>query len=133
MIEASKADYTEWRKEKDHHDYLCEQEADIRLLSLYSDMPTETGSGEEIISDKTVSTEELVIKAMTTEKIFEALRSLDTESYRLIDALILSDFRKTERSLAAETGLSKNAIHKQKKKILENLKFLVGKSEKSSQ
>lgn len=133
MIEATKKDYTEWRKEKDHHDYLCEQEADIRLLSLYSDMPIESGSGEEFIPDKTVNTEELAIKAIIRSEVLSALGTLDDESYRLIDALILSDCRKSERDLASESGLSQKAINKRKNKILKNLKILVLKSEKSSQ
>lgn len=133
MIEANSAEYTAWRKEKDHHDYLCEQESSLRLLSLYSDMPTENINGEELIADKALNTEELAIKAITQKELLSALSTLDAASYRLIDALILSDCRKSERDLASESGLSQKAINKRKNKILKNLKILVLKSEKSSQ
>ena len=63
----------------------------------------------------------------------EALNSLDSESYAIIDALILAQDRKSERDLASEFGLSQNAVHKRKNKILNNLKLLVVKAEKSSQ
>ena len=133
IIETTEIEYTAWRKEKDHHDYLCEQSASIRLVSLYSDMSSEGGSGEELIADKASNTEELAIKAITRGKILAALSTLDAESYQLINALILSDCRKSERDLASEFGLSQKAINKRKNKILKNLKFLVLKPGKSSQ
>lgn len=63
----------------------------------------------------------------------EAINSLDDESYTIIDALILAQDRKSERDLASEFGLSQKAINKRKRKILNHLKFLVLKLEKSSQ
>ncbi|MCI8809768.1 MAG: hypothetical protein HFF84_06480 [Oscillibacter sp.] len=117
MIEASEADYKDWRKEKDHSDYLREQEMNLQMRSLSSDVSPESGSSEEIVPDETADT----------------LGMLDTESYRLIDSLILSENRKSERDVASEFGLSQNAVNKRKNKILKKLRFLVVKAEKSSQ
>jgi len=133
MIEANKSEYMEWRKEKDHHDYLSEHEAGIQLLSLYSDIQTGNGNGEEIVSDESLGTEELALKSIAQKALLAALNTLDMESYQLIESLILSDCRKSERELASVFGLSQNAVNKRKNKILENLKILVVKSEKSSQ
>lgn len=133
MIEATKEEYTDWRKEKDHHDYLNEQESTVQVLSFYSDMPTKNGNGEEIIPDRAIGTEDLAIKSIVQKAVTAALDTLDEDSYQLIDSLILSDCRKSERDLASETGLSQKAVNKRKNKILKNLKILVLKSEKSSQ
>lgn len=133
MIEANVAEYAEWRSEKNHQNYLSEQESAVQLLSLQSDMSTENGSGEEIIPDEAISTEELAIKSIVQQALLAALNSLDAESYHLIDSLILSDERKTEREIASKFGLSQKAVNKRKNKILKNLKFLVLKSKKSQQ
>lgn len=133
MIEANETEYTDWRSEKNHQNYLSEQESVVQLLSLQSDMSTENGSGEEIIPDEAIGTEELAIKSIIQQALLAALNSLDAESYHLIDSLILSDERKTEREIASKFGLSQKAVNKRKNKILKNLKFLVLKSKKSQQ
>lgn len=133
MIEASEADYKDWRKEKDHSDYLREQEMNLQMRSLSSDVSPESGSSEEIVPDETADTEEQAIASIARQALNVALGMLDTESYRLIDSLILSENRKSERDVASEFGLSQNAVNKRKNKILKKLRFLVVKAEKSSQ
>lgn len=133
IIETSEADYKDWRKEKDHSDYLREQEMNIQVLSLSSDVFPESGSGNEIVPDETTDTEEQAIASIARKALSVALGMLDAESYFLIDSLILSENRKSERDVASEFGLSQNAVNKRKNKILRNLKFLVVKAEKSSQ
>ena len=133
MIEASEAEYKDWRKEKDHSDYLREQEMNMQMLSLSSDIPPESGNGDEVVPDETADTEEQAIASIVQKALNAALGMLDTESYLLIDSLILSENRKSERDVASEFGLSQKAINKRKNKILKNLKFLVLKTEKSSQ
>lgn len=74
-----------------------------------------------------------VILRMEYKALRAALHQLDEEDRLLIQALYLADERKTERELAQERGVSQVAIHKQKKKVLTRLKFLVIKSQKSQQ
>ena len=74
-----------------------------------------------------------VILRMEYRALCAALHQLDKDSRRLIHALYLADERKTERDLAKELGVSQNAINKQKKKILQKLKILVVKIQKSQQ
>lgn len=130
MIESTEAEYKDWRKEKDHSDYLHEQESQVQLLSLYGN---EDGICGDLIPDMSASTEEQALASILQKTLNKALSSLDKESYMIIDALILTQDRKSERDLASEYGLSQNAVHKRKNKILENLKLLVVKAEKSSQ
>lgn len=133
MIESTEAEYKDWRREKDHSDYLRKQEGTVQLLSLCGGQFDEDGGFKELIADISAGTEERAIASIIRKALNEALNSLDEESYMIIDALILAHDRKSERDLAFEFGLSQNAVHKRKNKILKNLKLLVVKAEKSSQ
>ena len=130
MIESTEAEYKDWRKEKDHTDYLHEQESRVQLLPLYDGEDDGFGG---LTLDLSASTEERAMSSIVRRALNDALGSLDEESYMIIDALILAQDRKSERDLASEFGVSQNAVHKRKNKILKNLKLLVVKAEKSSQ
>ena len=131
VLEASKREAQIHRAEKDHSDYLKEQEEGWSTLSIYAD---EYGySGEEIIADEAHDVEAEAIMRIETAALQKALTRLDSQNYQLIHALYLADNQKTEREIAQELGVSQNAINKQKKKILKTLKFLVVKLQKSSQ
>lgn len=133
MIEASEAEYAEWRREKNHSDYLRSQEAETIPLSLYSDLITENGNGEEVIPSEAISTEDKALHSLELEELQKALEMLEHGEYLLIRALFLSSDRKTQTQLTGKLGLTQAGISKQKKRILEKLKFLVIKSEKSQQ
>ena len=74
-----------------------------------------------------------IILRMEYRALCAALHQPDKDNRLLIHALYLADERKTERDLAKELGVSQNAINKQKKKILQKLKILVVKIQKSQQ
>lgn len=133
VLEASKHEAQLHRAEKDHSDYLKEQEEGWSTLSIYAIEDENGCSGEEVARDKMQDVEAEVIMRTETAALRKALAQLDPESYRLILALYLTDERKTEREIAREYGVSQVAIHKQKKKALNALKFLVIKIQKSSQ
>lgn len=133
MIEASETEYVEWRREKNHSDYLRMQEKEIQMLSLHTDVRSGDGRSEEDIRDQGTDTEAEAIASIVRKALNTALNSLDQESYLIIHALILSPGDKSERDLAAEFGLSQKAINKRKQKFLKNLKLLVLKLEKSQQ
>ena len=103
------------------------------IMPLHGEGIEEYGDGVDVISDPTADVEARVSRKKKIRALRAALLQLDTDSYRLIYALYLSDCRQTERQLAQELGISQSAVHKRKKKILKNLKFLVIKFEKSSQ
>lgn len=135
-IEASEAEYKDWKKEKDHSDYLAEQAEGWQELSIYSD---DIGgyegcdSGEEALADESIDVEQDAIRNTEKEALRLALKLLDAASYQLIYAMYLSEHRKSGCELAVEHGVSHNTIYKRKNKILEFLKKLVEKPEKSSQ
>lgn len=133
VLESSKREAQVHRVEKDHSDYLKEQEEGWSTVSLYS-IENENGcSGEEAARDETQDVEAAAILRIETAALRRALRCLDSENYKLIYALYIADKRYTERELAHKLGVSQNAINKQKKKTLQKLKFLVVKIQKSSQ
>ena len=133
MIEANETEYAEWRKEKNHSDYLRSQEPEHSPLSLYSDLITEDGNGEEVVRGETLSIEERVLHSLELEDLQKALEMLEYGEYLLIRALFLSPNYKTQTQLTGKFGLTQAGISKQKKRILEKLKVLVIKSEKSQQ
>ena len=110
---------------------MCE--AGWKTVSLYDSVISETGSGEEIIPDTAIDVETEAIENIRQDALRDALLELDCRSFLLINALYGTEARRSERDLASEFGVSQPAIHKQKKKILEILKFLVIKREKNRQ
>ena len=86
MIESTEEEYKDWRKEKDHADYLLEQESQVQLLPLYGG---DEGGPEGFIPDQSASTEDQAMASIVRKALSEALNSLDEESYMIIDALIL--------------------------------------------
>lgn len=82
MIESTEAEYKDWRREKNHSDYLHEQEAQVQLLPLHDS--EDSGKGD-FISDIFASTEEQAITSILRKSLKEAINSLDDESYTIID------------------------------------------------
>lgn len=66
---------------------------------------------------------ELLLKSMMIEKLHSALELLNKADRELIDALFFQEM--TERTYAEKKGVYRNAIHKRKQRILENLKNLL--------
>ena len=130
MIESTEAEYKDWRKERDHSDYLHKQESQVQLLSLYG---CEDDSQGDSIPDMDVSTEETALHSLELQELTKALKMLDDDEYSLIYALFLSQNCKTQSQLSSRLGLTQAGISRQKKRILEKLKFLVIKSKISSQ
>lgn len=123
MMEGSKSDYIKWRKEKDHTDYLREQEEGWTTISLYSTDITESANGEDVIADDMVDVQSQVLNKLEQESLRMALGQLDDDSYQLMDILYLSENPKSQHELAAERGVSQKAIWNRVKKVQKNLKF----------
>lgn len=125
MIETAESDYIDWRKEKNHSDYLRLQEHENQLLSTYSDITFPGGSGEDVVDSESISTEDCALHLLELDSLTEALKMLEDSEYRLIHALFFSAELQTQSQLAKRTGLTQAGISKQKKRILEKLKALV--------
>ena len=116
VLEASKREAQIHRAEKDHSDYLKEQEEGWSTLSIYAD---ERGySGEEIIADEVHDVEAEAIMRIETAALQKALTRLDSQSYQLIYALYLADTRKTLRQLSQDSGIPIMTLQDRKRKAL---------------
>jgi len=133
VLEATEAEARNYKAEQNHHYYIQAQEEGWRTMSIYAIGDENGCTGEEVAVDETQDVETEAIQSMERKALLAALSHLDAESRLLIQALYLADERKTERDLAQERGVSQVAIHKQKKKILATLNFLVIKFQKSQQ
>lgn len=133
VLEATEAEARSYKAEQNHRYYIQAQEDGQSTLSIYAIEDKNGCSGEEAVEDVTQDVEAEAILRIERKAFRAALCQLDKESRLLIQSLYLADERKTERDLAQERGVSQVAIHKQKKKILETIKFLVIKFQKSQQ
>lgn len=79
----------------------------------------------EQFTDHHESVEDMVLRKISAEKLYQALAELSEKERELIVALFFEE--KTERELAAVFGISQPAVHKQKNKILKKLKTFLKK------
>ena len=133
VIEASREQYDDWLCDEEHHGYLQQYENRCNTISLYSDLAQEGKAGEELVPDPVVDVESKAMANIRQDALITALHHLDYKSFWLIYSLYLNHDKKTECELAVEIGISQQAVHKRKEKILSKLKFLVVKYEKSPQ
>ena len=126
VLEASKREAQIHRAEKDHSDYLKEQEEGWSTLSIYAD---EYGySGEEIIADEAHDVEAEAIMRIETAALQKALTRLDSQSYQLIHSLYLADTRKTLRQLSQDSGIPIMTLQDRKRNALSWLGRELSKS-----
>lgn len=79
----------------------------------------------EQFTDHQESVEDMVLRKISAEKLYQALAELSEKERELIIALFFEE--KTERELAVVLGISQPAVHKQKNKILKKLKTFLEK------
>ena len=77
----------------------------------------------EQFQDGTEDVEAAVLLRISNEELYRALCLLSETERDLIDALFFRG--QTERNMAAHLGISQPAIHKQKHRILQKLRFLL--------
>jgi hypothetical protein len=118
VLEASKHEAQVHRAEKDHSDYLKEQEEGWSIVSIYTIEDENGCNGEEVAVDETQDVETEAIMRIETAALRKALIRLDSESYQLIHALYLADTRKTLRQLSLDSGIPVMTLQDRKKKIL---------------
>ena len=131
VLECVEEEYQKHLTEKNHADYLREQEKGWSIVSLQALEADMNCSGEAVLPDEGRDTESIVLQKIRLHALWAALKKLESESYQLIYDLYLSNERKTERDLAEEKGVSQAAINKRKKKALDRLKILIIKFEKN--
>lgn len=118
VLEGSKCEAQVHRAEKDHSDYLKEQEKGWNILSIYTIEDENGCNGEEVVRDETKDVETEAIMRMEIVTLREALEQLDSDSYQLIHSLYLANTRKTLRQLSRERGIPVMTLQDRKRKIL---------------
>lgn len=127
VLEGTKDEARDQRAEKDHSDYLKEQEAGWSTLSIYAINGGGGCNGEEVIHDETQDVEAEAILRANTKDLYAALDQLDTASYLLIHALYLADETKTFRQLSKESGIPVMTLQYRKEKALAFLRQMLSK------
>ena len=127
VMEATKPEYLEWRKEYDHRRYLRNCNKDMSVCS-YDALLTDDGNSESEISflaDDTVNIEGDHIRRSEPELLRQALLYLKHSERMLIQALYLGNERVTEKEYAEEKDVTQQAINKQKSRILRKLRKIL--------
>ena len=126
VIEATKAAYQDWKKEKNHVDYLQKHSAGWQVISYHA-IANPNGAGavddecplEEMLIDADSAFENDLISSHLLEV---ALSVLTADERHLIEHLYLVDEPHTLRSYETLTGVSKSTASRRQKAAFEKLK-----------
>ena len=128
-VEIPKRLIPEFKKEENRKEYLkrWQEKSEITIVSYDAiDVNGEEVSGDEIIADETLlSAEELIIEKEIHQRLKDAIRALPKDEFYIIKGLFFDNPRKTETILGKELGMTHQAIHKKKEKILEKIKIFL--------
>lgn len=119
------------RKDVRHQQYVQQitQESEIKTISINEiikvDSLNEDVTIEDTIADNSISIEELIIKKSEYEQLHNGLALLSEKERELIELLFFEKKHITEKEISISQGVSKQAINKQKAKILIKLKKLL--------
>ena len=126
VIEATKTAYQDWKKEKNHADYLQKHSAGWQIISYHAmAKPNEAGTVgdecplEEILIDVDSAFENDFINSHLLEI---ALSTLTADERHLIEHLYMVDEPYTLRSYETLTGISKSTSSRRQKAAFEKLK-----------
>ena len=120
VMEATEEKYQDWKREKNHSDYLRKCGKDTTVVSYHA-MESEDGEcyGEELLRDNDCDVE---TQCINTQGFEAAIASLTEPERRLVEYLYLSDNPGTVRSYAELTRISKSTVSRWNMAILEKLK-----------
>lgn len=121
--EVTKEQYQLFKSEYDQQKDFEEAESEVVILSF--DSLGEAGnSADNFIADLSIDVEEEVIRKITFERLWDALRTLSADEFYIINELFLKEKkeRKTVRELAKILGISHTALRKRRDKIFAYLR-----------
>lgn len=123
MIPVNEDVYYAYYRAKRYEKYLEEKDKRNRKV-LFSNLDTETTTGEEMIPDVgAISVEALVTDALMIERIKECLVSLGDEEKEIVRVLFYDN--RSEREAATIWGISQPAVHKRKNRVLTQLRGML--------
>lgn len=119
LMEVSEEAYKAFYKEQRRQKYLKERSTDNGDIS-YDMLTTDEFNGEDILVDTVADTQGQAERNLLVDKLRQTLTLLTEDERQLLQMVYSSRF--TERSIAAQLGISQNAVNKQKSRILAKLK-----------
>lgn len=124
-IETDKTEYIQWRKEKNHRNYLQEQERQFITNSFDELYFKGDLNNQEILEPLFNCFEEEIERKLLCEKVQEAVLGLTTEEHWLIYELFLSEKNISESLLSLISGIPRTTLSYRKKAILKKLKKIL--------
>lgn len=106
----------EWRSDKNRQRMYQAMEKDgVQEISIEENIEI-----FDLEIESSVDLEEVAIKLLEIEALYEALNSLSEEERKIIQLIFFEEFK--ERKVAEIIGISQASVNIKKKKILEKLK-----------
>ena len=121
VMEATKANYDDWRREKNHTDYLRRAEEGIEIISYHGLVGDDGAYGEELLEDTNQNVEEDFMQSADLQLLKQAMARLTKAERHMIAHLYLLENPLTEREYSALTGIPCLTVHDRKKRILGKL------------
>lgn len=125
-VETTKEQAVQCRNEKDHHDYLTQNEINSGIQTLSYDesiKDTDAHFSDFSLADQDQNIADQIIEKCDQKTLEKALDSLSDSEYQFIYNLFLSPKRKSEHEMAQDANASQQAINKKKRAILEKIKL----------
>ena len=122
LMEVSKSTYLEFYRLQRRQKYIDERSRDNKDIS-YDSLTTDEFNGEDILVDDGESVEDQAVRNVTAEEIRFIISLLKPADQELVQAMFFEGL--SERQYAEKCGVNRNAIHKRKVRILEELKKLL--------
>lgn len=122
IMEVTESSYIEFYKLQRRQKYIDERSRDNKDIS-YDSLATDEFNGEDILVDDGESVEDQAVRNVTAEEIRFIISLLKSADQELVQAMFFEGL--SERQYAEKCGVNRNAIHKRKVRILEELKKLL--------
>jgi RNA polymerase sigma factor (sigma-70 family) len=120
-LEADEKEYSKWKTDENHRQYLRRTAGDVDLISLNAPAGDETL--EDLIPDEPTDFTELLSRQRENQLLAEALSKLTAAEKDLIDLLFLKNKNgKSEREIARELGIARMTLSNRKLVILKKIK-----------
>lgn len=126
VMETTKADYLNWKQEKNHADYLRQYKKLVSTSSYHAlESKDRECFGKKIFRDENRDVwEEAYLLNLRTE-IRAAISQLSPKEKELIEGFFLSGKKYTEREYSKLTGVPQKTFNDRKKRVLNKLKKIL--------
>ena len=121
IIEGTKEQYLKAEIERKHHKYLMEQSAKYETVSAYSYTDEDGCNIYDKVPSKDILPEDCVISTLMLNRLKEIIEFLTPEEVEIVKMYFFTD-EATERSIANNSGILQQTLHKRKKNVLIKMK-----------